>query len=156
METHWAGPKEAGTEDAGLTVETRRLIAILDMGGPPGSRSATLGLRDGERIVIAKTVNWEVISPITAEPKMVVLRPDKGEYRFLLRSRDQRPFRITRIDSTLPELKSQGQPEAAALTQIVHVEDGRGGAGGDRRGTLTIFTDHPAQGKIEVPIVGFE
>jgi hypothetical protein len=149
----WVGPKEEGPSDDGLRVETRRFAAWLDPAGTPGERTAEILFQDGKQVLHRHDVSWEVVSPITASPKMIVMRPGERDRRVIIHSRDRRPFRITRIECKAPGIQVRAG-NAAALTQTVEVEGVPRPESG--QGVVTVFTDHPAQGRVELPFVVIE
>ncbi len=153
IKTGWLGPKEEGTSEDGLTFEARRFTALFDPAGPPGERKAAIVLQDDERPCYTHVVSWEAASPLTASPKMVVMKPGERDYRVVIQSRDQKPFRVTRIECKVPGVHGRAADTTAALTQMVEV----GGQGAvrpqDRRGTIAVFTDHPSQARVDLPFV---
>ena len=102
-------------------------------------------------MVCSHVVNWEVVSPITTAPKLVAMRPGQRDYRVLLDSRDRRPFRVTRVQCNVPGIQGRPVDTAPALRRIVELEGVPGP--GHRRGVVSVFTDHPAQARVEVPFV---
>jgi hypothetical protein len=147
----WSEPKEVPRSNEGLRDESRRFIAVLDPTGPPGERRAEIALQRGETVYARHVVDWEVASALTVSPKVIVVRASERDYRLVIRSLDQRPFRIERIECSLPGMRFRALSTIAALTQKIH---GEGVAPSKiQRGTATVFTDHPAQQRIEVPLV---
>ena len=67
-----------------MRLETRRFTASLDTTGQPGERNAEILLRDGEQVHCRHIVNWEIISPIMASPKLIVMTEGKREFRVVL------------------------------------------------------------------------
>jgi len=153
IKVDWLGPKEEATSEDGLTVETRRFTARLDPAGAPGERKAEIVLVNDKQPCCTHVVSWETVTPITAFPKMIVLKPGERDYRVLIQSRDQKLFRITRIECNVPGIKGRAANDGAGVTQTVAVE--RPGALQPQsvRGLITVFTDHPAQGKVDLPFV---
>ncbi|MGO9471240.1 MAG: hypothetical protein ACLQVF_44690 [Isosphaeraceae bacterium] len=153
IKVDWLGPKVNAVSQEDLTVETRRFAALLDPAGPPGERKAAIVLQDDERPCYTHVVSWEAASPLTASPKMVVMKPGERDYRVVIQSRDQKPFRVTRIECKVPGVHGRAADTTAALTQMVEV----GGQGAvrpqDRRGTIAVFTDHPSQARVDLPFV---
>jgi hypothetical protein len=147
----WAGPKESSPAEDGLQVESRRFIAALDPTGPPGEHRAEVLLQEGNRIVGRHIVSWEVVSPIVASPKVVVIRSGQRECRVIIRSRDQRPFRIKRVECAASGVKGRASSATAALAQTVYIEGVLQSK--DHRGSVTVLTDHPLQEKVELPLL---
>jgi len=150
----WAGPKEESPADEGLKVETRRFTASLDPSGLPGDRQAEILLMDGKGVVGRHLVAWVVASAIAATPKMIVMERGKDRYRVTLQSRDQRPFRVVRVDCGVPGVQGRAATGSASRTQIVEVEGVP--PPGSGRGQVTVLTDHSAQEKVELPFLVIE
>jgi len=152
----WLGVKEVGPPEDGLRTESRRFAATLDGQGPPGGRSAAIGLADGTGVPFQHVVRWEVVAPVVVTPKVVVLQAGTREYHVLIRCRDRTPFRVTRVESGVPGVS--GRPDGADPAEVhkvtVVAEESACSAGG--RGTLTVVTDHPVLGTIEVPVVALD
>jgi len=149
----WLGPKQGVTAEDDLTVEMRRFTALLDPAGAPGERKNEIVLNDDNRPCCAHVVNWEVVSPITASPKMIVMKPGEREYRILVRSGDQTAFRITRIECKVPGVLGRATNSAASLAQTVEVKSEGVSRLQSGRGLITVFTDHPGQEKVDLPFV---
>ena len=147
----WAGLKEGSPSDEGLEVQSRRFVALLDASGPPGERRAEILLKRGDEVLDRATVSWEVVSPLAASPKVIVLQPGQHGYRVVIASNDRKPFRVTRVECKDSGLTGRAEGASAALRQIVEVNGAP--KPGTKRGTLTVFTDHPAQGRLDVPFV---
>ena len=147
----WAGPKEPSPADDGLQVESRRFIVALDPAGPPGEHRVEVLLQEGNRIVGRHIVSWEVVSPIVASPKVVVIRSGQRECRVIIRSRDRRPFRIKRVECAASGIGGRALSETAALTQVVRLE----GVPQSKEGPVSVrvLTDHPVQEKVELPLL---
>ena len=111
----WLGPKEEASSEDGLTVMTRRFTAVLDPAGPPGERKVGIVLQVDSRPCYTHVVSWEAVAPITASPKMIVVKPDARNYRVLLQSRDQKLFSITRIECKMAGIQGRTASTAAAL-----------------------------------------
>ncbi len=156
IKVNWLGPREKATFEDDLKVVTRRFAALLDPAGPPGERKTEIVLQDDKDPCCTHVVSWETVSPLTASPKMVVMTPGEREYRVLVQSRDQKPFRITRIECNVPGVEGRAANNAPALTQTAEV----GGQGAvrpkDGRGIITFFTDHPSQARVDLPFVVIE
>jgi hypothetical protein len=150
----WAGPKQPGPDVDGLTVESRRYVVTLDSAGPPGERTAQVELLDGENGLDRHVVTWEVASAITASPKMVVFQSGQKSFRVLLRAGDETPFRVERVECQSPGIKGRAASPGAAVVQVVEIEGTpRPGQG---RGVVTVFTNHPAQPRVDLPYVVLE
>jgi len=151
IKVEWAGPKETSVSDEGLHVESRRLIATLDPAGPPGERRAEILLQRDKQVVYQHVVSWEIASLLTASPKVIAMTAGQRDLRIVIRSRDQRPFRIKRIECTLAGIKVRVLSATAGLLQNLQAEGIPPTK--DRRGAITVFTDHPVQEKVEVPFL---
>ena len=79
------------------------------------------------------------------------MRAGQREYRVVVQSRDRQPFRITRIECTVPGIQGRSTVSTAAMTQILQVEGVPRAK--DRRGAIRVFTDHPVQQNLDVPLV---
>jgi hypothetical protein len=156
IKVDWLGRKEVARSDDGLTVETRRLNAVLDPVGAVGERRSEIVLEHNKRACYIHVVNWESVSPITASPRMIVMKPGKHDYRVVIQSRDEKLFRIMRIECKVRGVQGRARNETAALTQMVDV-DGQVAPRPDHgRGIITVFTDHPSQVRLDVPFVVIE
>ena len=152
----WTGPKAESPCQDDMRLETRRFTALLDTTGQPGERNAEILLRDGEQVHCRHIVNWEIISPIMASPKLIVMTEGKREFRVVLQSRDQSSFRIVRIESKVSGVQCRAANAAAALTQTIEIERGVNSRPGVERGVITAFTDHPRQERVDLPFVVIE
>jgi hypothetical protein len=153
IKVDWAGRKEESPSDDGLRIESRRFTASLDSSGPPGEHKAEILLRDGEQDRYRHVVNWEVASPISASPKLIVIKPGQRDYRIFIQSHDQNLFRITRIECKMPDIQGRAADTRSALSQVVEVKTEGVPTPRIGRGMITVFTDHPAQGKVDLPFV---
>jgi hypothetical protein len=151
----WLGPSEDGPAVNGLTVTWRRFGALLDPAGPVGERKAEVLIMDGDRVAYRHAVTWEAVAPIAASPQLIVVEPGKREYRVVVRSRDQRHFRITRIECKGVVVEWRAASSAAALAHTVELGGLGALAANVKRGTITMLTDHP-QGNVELPFVVLE
>jgi hypothetical protein len=152
----WAGPKEDGGSDDGVTALTRRFTALLDPAGAPGERNTEILLEHDRRPCCSHVVSWEVVPPIAASPKLIVIKPGQRAYRVLLRSRDRAPFRITGIECKVAGLHGSAASKVAAVTQIVEVENHHALRPQSGRGLITVLIDHPDQQKVDLPFVLLE
>jgi len=151
IKVDWAGPKELSPSDDGLRGESRRFVAMLDPAGPPGERRAVILLKDGKRVFFRNVVSWEIAARLTVSPKVIAMRARQRDYHVVIRTRDQKPFRITRIESPAPGLQGRAVNASSAVEQSIQVEGVP--ASKDRRGAITVFTDHPMQEKVDLPFV---
>jgi len=157
-EAVWLGPKEnAGSKDC-LTSEMRRFTAVLDPAGPAGERKTGIVLESHGRPCYTHVVSWEVVSPMMASPKTIVVRPSARAYRVRIQSRDQALFRITRIECGVPGIRSRAASlgSAAQAQHVVEVELGETAPSGSVRSVIKVFTDHPAQERVDVPFIVLE
>jgi hypothetical protein len=151
IKVDWLGLKEEATGEDDLTVETRRFTVLLDPAGLPGEHKAEIVPLNDKRPCYSHLVSWETVSPITASPKMLVMKPDERDYRVLIQSRDRKLFRITGIKCNVAGVQGRAAQVTAALTQTVEAEVQGIVRPRNGRGLITVFTDHPAQGKVDVP-----
>lgn len=156
VKVEWEGPEEATSSNDGLKVGSRRLVATLDPAAKVGERKDEILLLDSDRVVYRHTLNWEVVPPITSSPKMIVLRAGNNHFRLVVQSRDNSLFRITRVEISVPRISGCRDDGAAALTHSVVLEGTDVRREGDGRGFVTVFTDHPLQSKVELPLVVLE
>jgi hypothetical protein len=153
-EARWTGPTEVrAAPPGGVSAHVRRFATALDAGPPAGPRSRTILLRAGAATLLERAIGWEVVTPIHATPRSVVFVPGLAERRVLLRATDGRPFRVLRLESACPGVRGRAAAgDAAAPVQTVVLTADEAAAGEGRRGALTIDTDHPAQGRVELPV----
>jgi hypothetical protein len=149
----WSGAKETVAAPDGLTVESRRFVAMLDRTGEPGPRAAEIVLRDGQGERARHRVDWDLVPPIVASPKMVVLATGRREYRVMLRSQDSKAFRVEAIECVVPGLRCRVADSAAGTSQsvVVEVEDAKRTSAGHP--AIVVRTDHPSLRRVEIPIV---
>lgn len=147
----WLGVKEDAASDSGLEVQSRRFVALLDPSGSPGERRAEVLLKRGDEVVDRETVSWEVVWPLAASPKVVVLKPGQHGYRVVIESRDRKPFRLTRVECKDASVLGRLEGNSAAPQQILMVDGVPHSE--SKRGVVTVFTDHPAQPKLDVPFI---
>ncbi len=151
LKVEWAGPQQPSDSDEGLDVRMRSFIASLDPAGPPGERRAEILLHDGDKLLGRHVVSWAVARPIAVTPKMIVLRPGQMDHRLVVESLDRKPFRITRVECGVPGVACRVLSAGAAPTQAVEVQGASQSS--DRRGAIKVFTDHPSQGTVDLPIL---
>jgi hypothetical protein len=111
-------------------------------------------VRDAETTLLKEVVRWEVLPTITVSPSVLVLRADRTSPRVVLSSRGQ-TFTIRRIESDSPGLKGHAEGTAPARTQVVRFE-GLPVSPKSGRGTVSLFTDHPGQDRVDLPFVVIE
>ena len=88
-----------------------------------------------------------------ASPKIVVMEPGQHVCRVVIQSRDDRLFRITGIECELPGIQGKASSTDAALMQMVRVESEGVPRTEGGRAVITVFTDHPAQRKVDLPFI---
>lgn len=147
----WAGSTESCPADAGLGVHSRRFTVTLNSAGPPGGRRAEVVLRRGEQVFWRQVVTWDVVSPIVASPKMLALRPGRTGYSVVLRSQDRKAFHVERIECKTAGFRVRALNPTAAFSQTIALEGVPPPS--QRRGVITVFTDHPMQRILELPFV---
>ncbi len=146
----WLGGQESEEDDGGLRVRSRRLAAMLDA-EKLGRASAEILILDGEKILLTHAIRWEVVSPISSSPKVIVMKAEGGDLRASLHSRDKAPFRIVNVDCDAAGVEPRPQAGPAALVQTIRFDGAP--RGGPSRGVISVTTDHPAQKKVEIPYV---
>jgi hypothetical protein len=157
IKVDWLGPKQSGNQDGVPRIECRRFAAMLDPGGSPGERTAEVLLLEREQVLYRYVVSWELASPITASPKVIVMKPGGRQYKALVQARDQKPFLITRVECVVPSIRGRATNNAAATSQVVEIDGGRDPRPpGSGRGVISVFTDHPDQRKVELPFIVLE
>jgi len=120
----------------------------------PGEHQAEVEIRDAETALLKEVVRWEVLPAITVSPRVLVLRADRPPPRVVLNSRGQ-AFTISRIECVSPGLRGRAEGSGPARTHVVRFE-GVPVSPKNGRGTVSLFTDHPAQGRVELPFVVIE
>jgi len=153
IKASWVGSKVEVPSEEGLTTGSRLFAAWFDSSGTPGERRAELQLAHGANVVHKHVLSWEAVSPIKATPKMIVMKPGERECRVLFRSRDQRLFRITGIECKVPGVQGRADSNAAAQTHTLDIESHGDVRPQNAMRLVTVFTDHPAQQKVEIPYV---
>ena len=151
VRVEWSGPTERGVSDDGLKEDRRNFVIVLDSEGSAGPRSATISLRLAGRDLYQHEVRWEVVAPITASPQVVVIKPPGQEARILLKSHDGRPFKVLRVECDVPAIEGRAARAAGAVSHVITVRQGPGSV--KEKGRLTVLTDHPAQSRVELPLV---
>lgn len=147
----WTGPREEISSDAGQEAYARRFVAVLKASGPPGERRAEVLIKRGDEVLDRVTVSWEVVEPLTAAPQVIALSRGRRDHRVVIESRDRKPFRVTRVECEDSGLTGRAVSAAPGLTQTLEVNGAP--RAGSERGALAVFTDHPAQGRLEVSFV---
>ena len=107
-------------------------------------------------MLFTHVLNWEVTSPLATSPNTVVMRTGEREYHVVVKSRDRNSFRVTRIESSVPGFTGRVRDRDRALSQHIVIEGDGFGRLDKGRGLITVFTDHPAQGKVDLPLVVIE
>jgi len=153
IKAEWTGSKEELDCDDGLKLQARRLAAVLDTAGPVGERKAMIELLDGKQAVHSRVVSWDIVPRIVAVPKVVVIQPGKREYHVSFRSRDHRPFRVTRMECDVRGIQCRAQDGTAALVQAVEIESQPGVHPKGGHGVIMVSTDHPSQARVDLPLV---
>lgn len=151
IRVEWAGSKEPSASDDGLQVESRRFIAWLDPAGPLGERRAEFLLMEGERAHGRHVVTWEIAPRMTASPKVIAIRSNQRDYRIVIRAQDRKPFRVKRIESKETGIRGRVADASAGIAHTVHVEGVQPLK--ERRGAITVLTDHPIQERVDLPFV---
>ncbi len=148
----WLGAASTRVDPVtGLTENRRDLALTVTASGDPGSRSTTLEVLDGGGVVARKWLLWEVARAIRATPPGLIVAADATDpLKVVLRSRDDRPFRILTATSRVEGLAidPDGNTSAAGHTLAVRVD--RGPRDAARSGEILIRTDHPGQPEVKV------
>jgi hypothetical protein len=149
----WAGAKEELDGDDGLSIQTRMIAAVLDTSGSPGERRAQVQLLDGSETVHSHVITWRVASRIVPDSKVAVIQPGKRDHRVSLRSRDDRPFRVTQVRSDVCGVRCRAQGGAAAVVHAIEISGQPGVHSGGGRGRVIVGTDHPLEPLVTLPLV---
>ncbi len=149
----WNGPKYEGPSDHGLSVASRRFVALFDPSGRARTEKAEIALKDGDRLVCQRMRSWEVLSPVSATPKMVVLHTADTDRRVVSQSHDHTPFRIIGIECNDAHITARDLDSGPSLTHALDVRRAIVARSGDRRAVITVLTDHPAAKRLDMPIV---
>ncbi len=153
----WLGPSVLGESVDGLSVRSRRIEASLESRGRPGRRNAEIVLSDeGGQYRFSEIVNWKVADPLSVAPKLVVVRPGVRDYKVLIQARDQKTFRILRVECETPGVHGAPEHDTPAQKQGLLIQVGVALVKARRRGVLVVHTDHPAQSRVDLPFVAIE
>lgn len=101
-------------------------------------------------------MNWETVSAIAASPRVAVLRPGNGYCRILFRSNDKTPFRITQIECDVRGVQARAVSAASSLQQLVEVRSSDAQRSNLKSGSIAVFTDHPAQSRVDLRFTTLE
>jgi hypothetical protein len=104
----------------------------------------------GQEPLVEHVIRWEVVSPITAAPRRIVLSTEKPEFHFALSAVDRATFRVDRIEAPpgmIASLVHKGPP----LYRIRVTWDGTTPLG-KGNAMLRVQTDHPSQPEFQIPI----
>jgi hypothetical protein len=154
LKAAWTGPAESVPDEEGLTALRRRFRVLYDSSTAPGEHQAEVEIRDTETPLLKEIVRWEVLPTITVSPSVLVLRADRPSPRVVLSSRG-RAYSISRIECDSPGLQGHAEGTAPARTQVVRFE-GLPVSPKSGRGTVSLFTDHPGQDRVDLPFVVIE
>jgi hypothetical protein len=154
IKVEWTGPKEAGSDEGELQVESRGFVAWLETTGAAGERRTEILFHSGKDTLDRHLVSWEVVSPITATPKMIVMKEGQRDCRVSIESGDRKLFRVTRIKCESPGISARALDSVAADKQSISVQTFPSPA--KARGVVTVFVDHPAQQRVDIPFVVLE
>ena len=146
---NWVGSKTESSSGEGLHVESRVFEAVLDTSGPAGDRSAEVLLENQGAVLMRHPLTWKVVPAITASPKLIAIKAGKEHYRVVLNARDQRAFRVLRVESDASCIQADVDDASTATTHVVQFDceslPDRG------RGIVSIVTDHASLSRIEIP-----
>lgn len=128
--------------------------------GPSGTYTGTVTARTGPKAIASTVVIWSRKAPLEVSPPNLsfglVNRPgDRSSRKVILRSRDDRPFRVLSVAGGAEDVAATGpdpgKPTGPAPTQVVELTFRRGPA--SRRfatGQAVIRTDHPEMPSLRV------
>ena len=150
----WTGNAEAVPAPDGVIVQTRLFSLTPPADDPPGEYRAEILLRDAGRVVFRATLNWQVVAAIATSPRMIVVKPGTTSQRVMVFARDGQPFSITRVECSLPGVEYHVVNPTSANRHIVEVKTGSPLS--ETHGSVTIGTDHAAQGRVELSLLVLE
>ena len=149
----WARRKESNRSQHGFAVESRVFTALLEASGEPGERRAEINFQNDGDVVYKHVLSWEVATPIEVSPKIIVMKRGEGKYHVVLRTRDQRPFRVKQIGCTesgitcdIPDADSAPEHRIEIFGQGMSAREGA-------RGMIRVFTDNLEQEQVDVPFL---
>jgi hypothetical protein len=156
MKVEWTGLAEECPSRDNVRVVSRRFVALLNPGEPCGERRAEVLLKDGNVVRNRHIVNWEVRSPIAASTDMIVILPGKSDYQVVVQSRDQKVFRIVRIECKVSGVCGNVVNRAPDIRHTIGINSTSVSRPDGGRGVITVLTDHPAQERVDIPFVVLE
>jgi hypothetical protein len=109
-------------------------------------------VREGEAL-LTHPITWELVAPIAAHPRQVVVVGDRRRHRVTLRTTPAQPFRVLKVTADLPGCAARVQDEAAAPLQSIELDLPAGEPPRSRKATLNIETDLAEQPTLRIPIV---
>ena len=147
----WTSAKEEAPSLGGVEVWSRRFTVSLDATGSPGVRTAEVLFQKQDDVLLRHVVDWRVVSPLLASPETIVLQAATRNPRMIISSQDKTPFRVTRIECDAIDLQCRAASAEAAASHIVELHRAPNLKAG--RYLMSVFTDHPAQEKVDAPIL---
>ena len=156
LPTEWVSPATTELESKSSIVAVRRILAVtLPASSEPSHRLTTLEVRNGAGAVIGRrSINWEVAAALTASPAGLVFgtAAQAGQqFKVIVRSRDNRPFRIAEAASNIAgmavEVDGESKPSHAITARF-----GGQPQPGSRTGEVVLRTDHPDQPVIKLAV----
>ena len=153
VKVSWKGTKERWRSDDGSAFESRTMVALLEPTGTPGQRRERVLLRYGQRLLYTHALTWELAAPIRASPRTVVMKPHGGRFRVVIHSRDLNRFRVRRVECGVAGIRGTAEGSEALLTHEVRLECDGSARMESAREVVTVFTDHPAQPRVELPVI---
>lgn len=149
----WLDPQETTSVGDGLTILTRRLVLTLAADPPAGPKAATLLLRDGPTSVLEHALHFEVVSPVTCHPRMLVLGAGKGPQRLLLTAADSSAFRIERIELGSQSITYQDEPSNEGRVHRLRLDLDTIPRPEQGNATVTVRLNHPEHTRLEIPVL---
>ena len=156
LPTEWTGPATTETDSKLGIIGLRRVLAVtLPASSEPSHRLTTLEIRNGAGAVIGRrSIGWEVAAALTASPAGLVFGTAAQvgqQFKVIVRSRDNRPFRIAEAASNVAGLAV----EIDDGTKPLHTITARFGGQlqpGSRTGEVVLRTDHPNQPVLKLAV----
>ena len=156
LPTEWVEPatSEAGT-DSDITSVHRTLAVTLPATVDPGRQRAELAVVNSDGAIIGRRpVEWNVLAALVASPDGLILtandRADQS-LRVIVRSRDNRPFRILEAKTILTDL-TVATDAGAKPAHVIRCLFAASDRPGTRTGEVVIRTDHPDQSLIKLAV----
>jgi hypothetical protein len=148
----WISSVTEVASGSGFTERTRRFRATLDASSlTEGPRATSVRIRLNEQTVLEHVIRWEVVAPITAAPRMIVLSQARPEFQLALRAMDDATFQVVQMEAPSGVSASTVQNSPATLHRIRVTWDGTTLLP-KNKANLRVRTDHHAQSEIQIRI----